>query len=51
MFSGKKEGCCTIVLFPLFIYGVVFLCLWLIWVNNKHATYGKRNHEIKLDSF
>jgi exosortase family protein XrtF len=37
----EKEGLLHGVLFPLFIYGVVFL-LWLIWVN-KHATYGKRN--------
>lgn len=37
----EKEGLLHGVLFPLFIYGVVFL-LWLVWVN-KFASDGKRN--------
>lgn len=37
----ENEGLLHGVLFPLFIYGIVFL-LWLIWVN-KYASYGKCN--------
>jgi exosortase family protein XrtF len=35
----KNEGVVHGVLFPLFIYGVVFV-LWLIWVNN-YSNYAK----------
>ncbi|MFT5254263.1 MAG: exosortase family protein XrtF [Flavobacteriales bacterium] len=35
----QKEGLLHGVLFPLFIYGVVFV-LWLIWVNN-YSSYAK----------
>ena len=37
----ENEALLHDVLFPLFIYGVVFI-LWLIWVN-KYSTYGKSN--------
>lgn len=37
----EKEGLLHGVLFPAFIYGIVFF-LWLIWVN-KYASYGKSN--------
>jgi exosortase family protein XrtF len=33
LFIAPQEGLLHGVLFPLFIYGVVFV-LWLIWVNN-----------------
>jgi exosortase family protein XrtF len=36
-----KEGLLHGVLFPLSIYGAVFV-LWLIWIN-KYSTYAKRN--------
>lgn len=37
----ENEGLLHGVLFPLFIYGIVFV-LWLIWVNTL-SSYGKRN--------
>jgi len=37
----QKEGLLHGVLFPLFIYGIVF-ALWLIWVNN-FSNYAKKN--------
>ena len=36
-----KEGLLHGVLFPLSIYGTVFV-LWLIWIN-KYSTYARRN--------